>query len=137
MAPGMVAEATRRHGGVEFRVGDMCALGVADGSCAGLTAFYAIVHLVRGGLPRAFTEWRRVLAPGGALLVAFHVGDEALVVDEFLGEKTTLAWNLFPMDSVAGAAAAAGLVVEARIERRPYATEHPTTRGYLLARRPA
>jgi hypothetical protein len=35
-----------------------------------------------------------------------------------------------------GTLAAAGLMVDAWIERRPYAAEHPSTRAYVLARRP-
>ncbi len=64
-------------------------------------------------------------------------GDERIHVEEWLGARVGIDWRFFPMATVAGALEAAGLAVEARIERPPYANEHPTTRGYVLARRPA
>jgi hypothetical protein len=40
-------------------VGDLLDLDVPDATFAGLTAFYAIVHLTAAELPRAFAEARR------------------------------------------------------------------------------
>lgn len=135
-APAMIAQARALHPDGEFRVGDMFALSDGDGTVAGLVAFYAIVHLTRAELARAFAEWRRVLAPGGAVMLSFHVGHETLVIQEFLGVPTQLGWNLFTLGEVADALAAAGLTVDARMERRAYPQEHATVRGYVLARRP-
>jgi len=136
LAPNMVAEARRRHPGVEFAVGDLQRLEVADASYAGLTAFYAIVHLARAQLTSAFAEARRVLVPGGALLLAWHVGDDTLRPDDFLGAPCPIAGNFFPSAGVLGALVAAGLVPGGRVGRRPYPGEHPSTRGDVLARRP-
>lgn len=135
LAPPMIDEARVRHPGVRFATGDLLALDAADGSYTGLTAFYAIVHLDRAGLARAFAEAHRVLTPGGALLLAWHIGDETLQPPDFLGAPCPIAWNFFPLATIVAAIEAAGLTAEVRLERTPYASEHASTRGYLLARR--
>lgn len=136
LSPEMVEEARKHHPRVELAVGDLLALDAADGAYAGLTAFYAIVHLTAEQLARAFGEARRVLAPGGAMLVSWHVGEETLRPEEFLGEPCGIGWNFFSSATVIGAAEGAGLVAEVRLERAPYESEHASVRGYLLARRP-
>jgi len=75
ISPEMVRWATELNPGVTFRVGDIRTLDLADASLAGIVAFYSVIHLEPSELAIAFREFRRVLAPAGALLVAFHVGD--------------------------------------------------------------
>ncbi|HEX9050570.1 MAG TPA: class I SAM-dependent methyltransferase [Anaeromyxobacter sp.] len=131
------ARALHRDVGLDFREDDYFALHLADGALAGATAFYAYVHLEPADLPGAFREVARVLRPGAPFLVGFHLGDERLHVEEWLGARVGLDWRFVPMATVAGALGEAGLEVEARVERAPYAGEYPTNRGYVLARRKA
>ena len=135
IAPGMIDEARVRHPGIPFEAGDFTRLSTPDGAFAGLTAFYAIVHLTRAELRPAFAEARRVLAPGGPLLLAWHVGDQTGRPDDFLGDSCPISWNFFPTDAVVAAIESAGLAVEVRVERAPYPGEHTSTRGYVMARR--
>src|SRR6516162_10763993 len=86
----LVREARQRHPGLIFEQGDMLALPVADASVAGVIAFYAIVHLSPAGLRRALAEMHRVLRPGGRLLLAFHIGEGAVHVENFLGRAVAL-----------------------------------------------
>src|SRR3712207_4749546 len=76
LSEGMVAQARRLYPAIRFRLEDMLALTVPDASLGGITLFYAIVNLALDQVDRAFRECRRVLRPGGYLLIAFHVGDE-------------------------------------------------------------
>ncbi len=138
LSPRTVALAREAHRdrGIEFREGDFFALDLQGGALAGVVAFYAHVHLEPEALPAAFREIARVLRGGAPALVAFHVGEERLHVDEWLGQRVALDWRFFSMATVAASAEAAGLVVEARVERAPYdGLEYPTQRGYVLARR--
>jgi len=140
IAVDLSAEMVARAGGlgVEARQGDLRALPLADASLGGAAMLYAIVHLDAADLPAVFAEARRVLAPGAAVLVSFHVGREPVRVTEFLGAEVELTFRFFPSDVVVAAIEASGLTIDARFERAPHtAVEHPSTRGYVLARRPA
>ncbi len=138
LSPAMVDAARALHPRIAFRVGDMLALDDADASVAGIAAFYAIVHLAPAALDGVAREWRRVLVPGGWLLMSFHVGSERLHLDEFLGETVAIDFQFHERVRVEDVLERAGLVVEARLERRgDPAIEHPSLRAYVLARRPA
>ena len=64
---------------VEVVLGDATALGLADGRFSAAASFHMLHHLpTPGAQDRAFAELARVLAPGGALVAAAGVEDEAL-----------------------------------------------------------
>jgi SAM-dependent methyltransferase len=133
----LVREAGRRHPGIAFETGDMLALPVADASLAGVVAFYAIVHLSPAGLRRALAEMYRALRPGGRLLLAFHIGEGSVHVEEFLGHRVALDFVLFSPQSVMNELVRAGFVAVEAIERDPYPeVEYPSRRAYLFARKP-
>src|SRR5262245_50248993 len=133
----LLREARQRHPGVEFEAGDMLALPFADASAAGVVAFYAIVHLSPAGLRRALAEMYRVLRPEGRLLLAFHVGDGSIHVDDFLGRPVALDFVFFTRQAVTGELVRAGFVDVAAIERDPYPeVEYPSRRAYVFARKP-
>ena len=77
LSPGMIEVARRDHPDLDFRVGSMTALDVPDGWVAGIVSWWSIIHLPRDVVPQALAEFHRVLAPGGVLLVGFHVGTES------------------------------------------------------------
>lgn len=136
LSPEMIDEANAAHPGLAFRVGDMFALPFTDASVRGIVAFYAIVHTPTAELAAAFREWARVLAPGGVVAVAFHIGSEQVHVEELFGEKTSLDFYMHDPDAVSRGLTDAGFSLEARLDREPYPTgEHPSKRSYLLARR--
>lgn len=137
LSPGMVAEARRLNPDIPFWQGDMLALDSKDGTWAGIAAFYAIVHLSREEVPRAFAEMKRVLRPGGLLLLAFHVGEETVHRDELWGREVNLDFRFFLAEDVEAALRAAGFEIEEVHVREPYPdVEHPSRRAYILARKP-
>ena len=77
LSPGMIAVARRDHPKLDFRVGSMTALDFADESFGGVVSWWSIIHLPRDVVPVAFAEFHRVLAPGGVLLMGFHVGEHS------------------------------------------------------------
>lgn len=138
LSPEMVRTAAALSPGLPFRVADLRALDVADAALSGVVSFYAIVHLADDELVPVFREWRRVLAPGGVLLLAFHVGTETVHRDEMWELPVSLDFRFFPVEVVRQGLEDAGLHVVEVTEREPYVgAEHPSRRCYLLARRPA
>jgi ubiquinone/menaquinone biosynthesis C-methylase UbiE len=133
----MVEQAQRRSPDIAFRSGNMLALDLADESLAGIAAFYAIVNLPEGALPVAFCEMRRVLKPGGLMLLAFHAGDEIAKPTDLWGLPISMEFRYFRPSVIDRHLAAAGLCVEAILERGPYAPEieHQSERAYVFAQR--
>lgn len=80
--------------------------------------------------------WPCTLRPDGRLLLSFHIGAGTLHADDLLDHPVDLDFQLLDPARVASELEAADFTVEARVERRPYEpVEHPTRRGYLLARK--
>ena len=75
LSPEMVAIARRDYPGLRFEVGTMTDLDLPDDSVTGVLAFWSVIHIPDHAVPGVFDEFRRVLRPGGPLLVGFHVGD--------------------------------------------------------------
>ena len=136
LSPNMIAAAARLNPNLDFRVGDMRRLSLPDASLTGIVAFYSIVHFERAELGGVMSECSRVVAPGGLALVAFHVGDEIVPVDDLFGAPVCLDFRFHPPSAVAEALERADFDVIERVERRPYeGAEYPSRRCYLLARK--
>jgi SAM-dependent methyltransferase len=137
LSPRMVEQARRCNPDITFREGNMLALDLADGSLAGIAAFYAIVNLPRETLPTVFREMHRVLQPDGLLLLAFHCGDETLHVDELWERQVSMDFFFFQPDAIRVELEAAGFFIEEIIERGPYApeVEHQSRRAYVFGRK--
>ena len=81
---------------------------------------------------------RCVLRPGGLLLLAFHIGDEVVHLDEWWGKSVSIDFYFFSLEEMQGYLRQAGLEVEEVLERAPYEqVEHPSRRGYILANKPS
>jgi len=139
LSPQMLEQARRFNPDISFREGNMMVLDLGDGTLAGVAAFYAIVNIPKEVLPTVFGEMERVLRPGGLLLLAFHIGDEVLHLDELWGLPISMDFFFFHPSEIRQCLEAAGLVIEEILEREPYPpeVEHQSRRAYILARKPA
>lgn len=136
LSGGMVAQARQRYPALAFRQADLRSLPVADASFGGIVAFYSIIHLAEGELAPAFAEWRRALRPGGLALVAFHIGEMVVHLEEWWQQPVELDFRFLPIEQVTAALSQAGLAIEAVLQRAPYpGAEHPSQRGYVLVRK--
>ena len=135
ISPEMIRVASELHPGLDYRVGDMNSLELADASLAGIVAFYSIVHFPPAALRPVLGEMRRVLAPGGLALLAFHIGDEVVHVEDLFGARVSLDFRFHLPDRVIDALAANGFSLLEKTEREPYeGAEFPSRRCYLLAK---
>lgn len=120
LSPGMVEVARRDHPHLRFDTGTMTALDLPGGQLAGIVAWYSIIHLPSAELPAAFAEFHRALAPGGYLLLGFHVGDEVRRKREgYGGHPMALDVHLLQPDRIAELATGTGFVTQAQLLEEP------------------
>ncbi|MGW4379473.1 class I SAM-dependent methyltransferase [Kitasatospora sp. NPDC004531] len=121
LSAGMLAQARRARPDGAFVRGTLTALPFADASLGAVLARYSLIHLPPAELPGVLAELRRVLAPGGRLLVGFF-GAEPVLGDTDrpvpFDHKVTTA-HRWPVDTLAALLRAAGLSETARSVRRP------------------
>ena len=75
LSPAMVGFARRRHPNLSFDIGSITAPDLPEATVGGVLAWYSTIHIPPLELPDVFAELAQVLAPGGYLLIGFHVGD--------------------------------------------------------------
>ncbi|MGW3246962.1 class I SAM-dependent methyltransferase [Streptomyces sp. NPDC001070] len=132
LSPVMIGLAREAHPGLRFDVGSMDALddlGVADAELGGIVSWYSVIHTPPRELPPYFAEFRRVLAPGGHLLLAFFEAGGGPV--EPFDHKVTTAYR-WPVDELAAMAGEAGFAEVGRMLREPLPDERQYRKGHLL-----
>lgn len=134
----MVEKARKLSPDIDFIQGDMTALEAEDDSWGGIAAFYCIIHIPHEQVIEVLRELRRVLVPGGWLLLCFHIGDETAHLDEWHGKAVDIDSIFFPLEHMQGYLKEAGLEIAETIERDPYPdVEYQSRRAYIFAQNPA
>lgn len=137
LSPVMVGYARKLNPGIEFSRGDMRSLEIENEALGGIAAFYSIIHIPRPEVVAALVEMKRVLRPGGLLLLTFHIGDDVLHLADWWGRRVSVDFIFFRPEEMTGFLRTAGLEVEEVVERDPYPeVEHPSRRTYIFARKP-
>jgi SAM-dependent methyltransferase len=131
LSPAMIDHARAAHPDLRFEVGSMDALDLADGELSGILSWYSLIHVPPAELPPYFTEFRRVLAPGGHLLLGFFESEGGPTA--MFDHKVTPAYR-WPIDDLAALARKADFVEVGRMLREPQEEER-FRRGNLLMRR--
>jgi ubiquinone/menaquinone biosynthesis C-methylase UbiE len=136
LAPRMLVLASRRAGRAGFVCGDMRLLPFRDHSLAAVVAFYSVQHVRRVDLGPLLGEIRRVLAPNGLVVVAAHLGEGEVYVDELLGHAfEPMGGTFFRHEELTEALVSGSFIEEVSDERSALPHEHPSRRVYLIARR--
>ncbi|MER5212445.1 class I SAM-dependent methyltransferase [Streptomyces sp. NPDC002838] len=131
----MLTIARRENPGLRFVQGSMLDLDLPDGSLGGVVSWYSSIHTPVDRLPSLFAEFRRVLAPGGPLLVAFQVGDEPRHHDQPFGHPVALDFERRQPAAIAELLTAAGFALVSRTVREPDdALGESTPQASLIAR---
>lgn len=133
LSTAMVDLARLSHPHLRFDVGSITALDLPGAVAGGVLAWYSTIHTPPQDLPCVFTEISRVLAPGGYLLVGFHVGDLPRTVT-YRDGVSVVAYDVTP-EQVAHLARQAGLVVHTQLVRAAQGREK-RPQASLIASRP-
>ena len=138
LSPKMVAEAQRLNPEIHFHQGNMLSLAEEDNSWGGIAAFYCIIHIPREQIVEALLEMKRVLKPGGLLLVTFHIGTEIKHLDEWWEKPVNLDFAFYLPQEMEGWLKEAGFELVETLVREPNPeVEVATQRAYVFARKPA
>lgn len=138
LSPRMIEHARSAHPELRFSVGSMTALDLPDAGLGGVLAHFSTHHLPPEQLPAVFSEFHRVLAPGGHLLLGTHIGqDEHLRPAEgYGGHPVSYEWYLLPAERIITLLTDAGLTVTARLHQ-PNPKDANRSFAYILARTPS
>ncbi|RBY89883.1 class I SAM-dependent methyltransferase [Blastococcus sp. TF02A-26] len=121
LVPEFVAHARATHPGPRFEVGSLLDVDRPDASVAGVLAWFSLIHLEPDALDDALAAVRRLLTPGGVLVVGMF---EGAAVEPF--EHKVLTAYRWPVEEVARRLARTGLAEVDRLQRaqegdrRPY-----------------
>ena len=133
----ILEQARTIHPEIHFRKGNILDLEFENNSIAGVVAFYTIVHSTDEQVGIAFREVFRVLQPGGIFLFTYHIGQETIHLDEFLGKKIDIDFMFFTTDFILSCLQDTGFEEIEIIEREPYPkVEYESQRAYVFAIKP-
>jgi ubiquinone/menaquinone biosynthesis C-methylase UbiE len=121
--------------GMKIERGDISAMPFADGSFDGIVSYYSIIDTPKGLVGGLLSEFHRVLANGGILLVAVKAGTTEGYVSELLEIPARIYVSYFTARELSDMLTAASLVPEQLTVRPPYPFEIQNDRIYAIARK--
>lgn len=131
--PEFVQLASAAYPAVDVISGHAHALGLPDHSIGGILAWYSLIHLTPEAIEPALAEFRRVLRPGGSLLIGFFTADAVAAFDH----AVSAAWY-WPADVLSARLRLAGFDVESTCTRHdPGVRAHGALTARLAAASPA
>ena len=99
LVPEFIAHARSTHPGVRFEMGSMVGLERPPGSVAGVLAWFSLIHLDPRQVAGVLATIRRVMAPGGALVLGFSTGPRWRRSSTRCSRPTDGRWTSWHVDS--------------------------------------
>ncbi|MFI9632272.1 methyltransferase domain-containing protein [Nocardia sp. NPDC051929] len=130
LSPRMVELARVEHPQLLFAQGSVEQLPISNEALGGIVAWYSLIHLPPDRVPHVLSEFHRVLASKGHVLLAFQTADQPDAVEAF-DHKVTRAYRWAPKRLVR-LLGDAGFAMIARMVREPGPDER-FGQAYLLA----
>jgi ubiquinone/menaquinone biosynthesis C-methylase UbiE len=134
VSPAMLEVARIAHPDIRFEEGRLADLPVEDASLAGVVCWYSIIYTPPERLGEVFTEVKRVLNPGGYLLLGFQAGSgEPVHRTEAHGTEFTLTSFRHSPRDVTSRLEHAGFEVRATAVREPEFDHERTQQAFVIA----
>jgi ubiquinone/menaquinone biosynthesis C-methylase UbiE len=134
LTPAMLAIARRHVPLLPLCCGDLLALPFREGVAAAAVAWYSLHNLPRTLLPLALTELRRVLRPGGVVVVATHAGRGDETIEQQRGGRPgAVTITYYEAEELTALAVEHGFTPTAFREREPLEHEHQVRKLYMTA----
>lgn len=123
----------RKHNpDIEVLQGDIGDLHFTDNCLDGIISYYSIIDTPKKYINKIFGEFKRVLKPGGSLLVVVKAGNTEGYLKELLGIESEIYFTLFNEDEIKSYFSASGFVLEFLEKRNPYDFEIDNERIYAI-----
>jgi SAM-dependent methyltransferase len=118
LVPEFIAHARAAHPSVEFELGSMESIPVADHSVDGILAWYSLIHLPPPDLDGVLAELRRAMAPAGTLVLGVVDADDVDDAGEVTAfdHKVVTAYR-WPLDELSERLTRAGFLEVDRQQR--------------------
>lgn len=134
LSPAVVGIARRTYLHLRFDVGSITALDLSGAAAGGVLAWYSTIHTPPQDLPGVFAELSRVLAPGGYLLIGFHVGDGLRPRTVTYRDGVSVVGHDATAERVADRARQAGLIAHTQLVRAAQGREKQPQSSLIAAR---
>jgi ubiquinone/menaquinone biosynthesis C-methylase UbiE len=136
LSPECIAIARAANPGLSFQVMAMEAMAFTDASFDGILAYYSLLYIPKVHLPALLGELRRVLAPGGKLLVVVKEGEGEGFIADPLGTTRQTFFANFREEELRGLLEGGGFRCLFAGTREPYDFEIPVRRICVIAEKP-
>lgn len=131
IVPEFIEHARAAHPGPEFRLGSMNDVDAPDECVTGILSWFSTIHTHPADLPAVLTEFRRLLAPSGSLVLGFFDSEDGLVSFD----HAVVAAYRWPASELVARLTEAGFVDVERMQRQ--VGERPDRRYGAIAARAA
>jgi len=132
----MLEVARTAHSNIKFEEGKLDALPIQTGVLAGAVCWYSIIYTPPDRLSEAFGELKRVLIPGGYLLLAFQAEGEPAYRTDAQGTGLPLTSYRHSVHVVVDCLEDTGFKIYTTVLRVPELEAETTSQGFVVASSP-
>lgn len=131
----MIEQAQAKYPDTDFFVSDLRELPFENQYFSGIISWYSLIHFSDSDLYQTLTEFKRVLAPGGKILLAFQVGEGKRFIEDAYGSGLTMDAYLREPSAMADLLEDLGFTITQTFKRDPRSGE-PYPQGFVSAALP-